>query len=138
VIIGYAYVVADLFHIGHLKHLQSCKSKCDKLIVGVLNNEATMEKKRKPIISFEERMEIIRGLKCVDCAVEQKTYSPLENAVNANADVLFESTSHTPQAIAEAEETMLEVGGKVITMPYYEGQSSTAIKHKVVAEWGNK
>ncbi len=48
--IGYAYVVADLIHIGHLKHLQACQGLCDKLIVGVLTDGAVMEKKVKPII----------------------------------------------------------------------------------------
>jgi glycerol-3-phosphate cytidylyltransferase len=137
-IIGYAYVVADLFHIGHLKHLRACKALCDKLIVGVLTDEATMEKKQPPIIPFKERIEIIRALECVDEAVEQKTYSPLENAVNYNADILFESTSHDVLAIKEAEQLMSEVNGKVFVMPYYEGQSSTAIKEKVVNKWKKK
>jgi len=137
-IIGYAYVVADLFHVGHLKHLSTCKAQCDKLIVGVLTDEATMEKKQSPIIPFAERLEIIRGLKCVDKAVEQETYSPLENVVNYNADILFESTSHTDSSIEEAAKLMSEVNGKAIVMPYYEGQSSTAIKNKIVAEWRKK
>ena len=130
-ITGYAYVVADLFHIGHLKYLQSARILCDKLIVGVLTDEATMEKKRKPIIPFEERLEIVAGLKCVDEAIVQKTYSPLPNAKRLHVDILFESTSHTPEAITEAEKTI----SRVFILPYYDGQSSTAIKEKVIREW---
>jgi len=136
-ITGYAYVVADLFHIGHLKHLQRCKEKCDHLIVGVLTDEATMEKKKPPIIPFEERIALIANVKCVDEAVRQDTYSPLPNAVDLDVDILFESTSHTPEAIKEAEAVMSEIGGKVVVMPYYESQSSTDIKKKIVREWGN-
>lgn len=58
-LIGYAYVVADLFHVGHLKHLCACKGLCDKLIVGVLTDAATMEKKQRPIVPYEERLVIV-------------------------------------------------------------------------------
>lgn len=128
---GYAYVVADIFHIGHLKHLQGCKKYCDKLIVGVLTDKATMEKKPKPIIGFKERLEIVKNIKCVDRAVEQKTYSPLPNAKKLGVDILFESTSHTPEAIKEAKET----GIKIIVLPYYKPQSSTKIKNKIINEY---
>lgn len=57
--IGYAYVVADIFHIGHLRHLLNCKAMCDILIVGVLTDEATMEIKPRPIIPFEERIQVV-------------------------------------------------------------------------------
>jgi glycerol-3-phosphate cytidylyltransferase len=120
-----------------LKHLERCKEKCDRLIVGVLTNEATMEKKRPPVIPFEERIEIIQSLKCVDEAVKQETYSPLPNAARLDVDILFESTSHTPEAIEEARSLMSQMGAKVEVMPYYEGQSSTDIKKKIVKEWGN-
>lgn len=134
-IVGYAYVVADLFHIGHLKHLRACKALCDKLVVGVLTNAATMEKKQAPIISYEERLEIIEALGCVDVAVRQDTYSPLPNAVSLCVDVLFESTSHTKEAIEEANSVMACHGGMVRVMPYYSEQSSTAIKNKIIEEW---
>lgn len=133
--VGYAYVVADLFHIGHLKHLQACKALCDKLIVGVLADGATMEKKPKPIISFGERLEIIKSLKCVDVAVKQETYSPLPNVEQLSVDILFESTSHAPKAIAEARKLMKKLKGRVMVMPYYAGQTSTAIKNKILKKW---
>lgn len=127
---GYAYVVADIFHIGHLKHLQRCKKYCDKLIVGVLTDKSTMEKKQKPIIGYKERLEIIRNIKCVDEVVEQKTYSPITNAIEYDADVLFESTSHTKEAIKEARKIM-----NIKVMPYYSKQSSTKIKLKIINEY---
>jgi len=130
--IGYAYVVADIFHLGHLQHLLNCKALCDKLFVGVLSDQATMEKKPRPIVSLAERLQIIRALKCVDVAVAQNTYSPLENVREIKPDILFESASHKEKP---ANELMKAIGGKVISMPYYPDQSSTAIKKKVLIEW---
>ena len=133
--VGYTYVVADLIHIGHLKHLQACKSLCDKLIVGVLTDGATMEKKPKPIISFGERLELVKSIKFVDVAVKQETYSPLPNVKQLQPDILFESTSHAPEAIKKGRETIKEIGGRVIVMPYFAGQSSTEIKNKILKKW---
>lgn len=132
--IGYAYVCADLLHVGHLNHLEACKKLCDKLVVGVLTDGAIMEKKEKPIISFDERLRMVQALECVDIAVSQETYSPLPNAVSMEVDTLFESTSHTPEAILSAKRKICAYGGRVIVMPYYGGQSTTEIKRKIKHE----
>ncbi len=136
-IIGYAYVCADLMHVGHINHLESCKKLCDKLIVGVLTDKAIMEKKPKPVFRFKERLRLIQALECVDVAVPQETYSPLNNA-SVVADILFESTNHTKEAIKEAKRVMGKLNKKVIILPYYIGQSSTAIKTKIKKEWKEK
>ena len=133
--VGYAYVVADLLHIGHLKHLQACKALCDKLIVGVLTDGATMERKSKPIISFGERLELVKSLGCVDVAVKQEAYSPLPNVEQLRTDILFESTSHSDKSIKEARKLMKKLKGRVIVMPYYAGQNCTAIKNKILKKW---
>ena len=136
--IGYAYVVADLLHIGHLKHLQACKALCDKLIVGVLTDGATMERKEKSIISFGERLEIVKSLKFVNVAVKQETYSPLPNVEQLQVDILFESTSHRSEDFENAKKVLSKYGGRLIVLPYYAGQSSTAIKNKVLKNWRYK
>ena len=125
-IVGYAYVVADLFHVGHLIHLQNCKRMCDILIVGVLTDQATMEKKSEPIMAFEERLLIISALDCVDAAVTQETYSPKDNVDGIRPDILFESTSHSDPCVNPF--------GRTIGMPYYPEQSSTKIKGKILED----
>lgn len=129
--IGYAYVCADLLHVGHINHLEACKALCDKLVVGVLTDKAVMEKKPKPIIPFEERLRTVQALKCVDIAVSQETYSPLKNAIAMKVDIIFESTSHLKEAIDKAREKAGSYGARVIVMPYYGMQSSSEIKLKV-------
>ena len=65
-IVGYAFVVGDLFHIGHVKFLEKCKSYCDYLIVGVYTDELTMSYKRKPVFSLDERLGIVKSCRFVD------------------------------------------------------------------------
>ena len=62
--------VFDLFHVGHLHALKTAKSYGDILIVGVHNDDAVESYKRRPIIDFQSRMEIITALACVDEVVE--------------------------------------------------------------------
>ena len=122
-IIGYAYVVGDILHFGHIQHLKNCKALCDKLIVGVLTDEACMEKKPKPAIRFKERLEVIAELKSVDVVVTQETYSPQRNIFRFEPDILFESSSH--------KDIMRNPFGKIIEMPYFPDQSSTKIKEVI-------
>jgi len=64
---AYTNGVYDLFHIGHVNMLRRIKENCDKLIVGVHNDEQVISyKKRKPIISYNNRLEIIHSCKYVD------------------------------------------------------------------------
>ena len=130
----YAYVVADLIHIGHLHALENAKviaGKDGRLIVGVLTDEATMERKNKPIIPFEQRIKMIRALKCVDVVVMQDTYSPLPNINKIKPDILMESDSHTKKDLEETQKVCDKINCKIMVMPYYCLQSTTKIKEVI-------
>jgi len=130
----YSYLVLDVIHKGHLLFMQSAKSFAGsdgRLIVGILTDDAVMEKKSKPIMSFEERMEIASAIKYVDVVVPQATYSPLPNVIKMKPNILIESSSHTIESINEAETVMESINGKVIVIPYFPLQSSTKIKEHI-------
>ena len=116
-------MVGDILHEGHLLALENCKSLCDKLIVGVLTDEAVVEKKPRPIIDFRERLRLVRALRFVDAAVAQETYSPMSNVRTIKPDILFESDSH--------DEPGKNPYGRTQSMPYFPLQSSTKIKGKI-------
>jgi len=123
-VIGYAYVVGDILHVGHLLHLRNCKALCDRLIVGVLTDEAAMEKKPRPTMPFEDRIQLINALRHVDAAVAQAAYSPLPNILEIQPDILFECIEHELRRYGEFT-------GRVVAMPYYPECSSTLIKEKI-------
>lgn len=128
-ILVYAYVCGDILHTGHMLQLQNGKALGDKLIVGVLTDEAVMEKKKKPAIPFEERLRVIQGLECVDCVVPQKDYSPINNVKMISPDILMESESHVGfQYIEELEK---DFKGRIVFTPYCPGPSSTSIKNNI-------
>jgi len=127
-IIVYAYVCGDILHKGHIEHLKNCKALGDKLIVGVLTDGAIMEKKPKPVMSFDERFDLVRSLKWVDVVVAQNRYSPLDNVRALKPDILAEATDHKEQL---ANEFIRNIGGRVFAMPYYPDHSSTKMKKKI-------
>jgi len=130
-IIVYAYIVGDILHYGHLRHLLNAKALGDKLIVGVLTDKAVMEKKSRPIVPFPERLSLVAALRCVDLVVPQDTYTPRENVKRAGADILVESTSHSEKALAYGKVLMESLDGRLVILPYYQGQSSTKIKEEI-------
>ena len=128
-IIVYAYIVGDLLHKGHIEALKNAKALGDKLIVGVLTDEAVMEKKPKPTIGFEERFDIVRSLSFVDCVVAQNEYSPYANLWKIRPNILAESDSHKYRPEFYIAVKKLKI--RVINFPYFPGHSSTEIKNKV-------
>ena len=57
----------DVFHVGHLRILERAKALGDYLVVGVSTDELNISKKsRAPVFDQEQRIEIIKALKCVD------------------------------------------------------------------------
>lgn len=128
-IVGYAYVVGDILHVEHLRHLRNCKALCDKLVVGVLTDEAAMEKKPRPTVPFQERMQMVHAIRWVDVVVPQTAYLPLANILRIEADILFEYELHEVTHYPEFR-------GRVMVMPHSPGHSSTLIKEKIIEELG--
>lgn len=131
----YSYYVLDLVHKGHLEMMKNAKAiagEDGKLIVGILTDEAVMEKKKKPILNFDERVELAGAIRYVDLVVAQDTYSPLPNVKRIKPDILMESSSHDEKALEEAAQVMEELHGRLIVIPYYPSQSSTELKKKII------
>ena len=130
----YSYYVLDIVHKGHLLMMRNAKAiagEDGKSIVGILTDEAVMEKKPKPVLSFKDRVNLASAIKYVDLVVAQETYSPLPNVMQIRPDILMESTSHDEEAIEKAREVMKSFGGRVIAIPYYPAESSTNIKKEI-------
>ena len=129
--IVYAYIVGDIIHIGHLLHLENGKALGDTLVVGVLTDEAVMEKKPRPAIPFHERLDIVKSLTMVDIAVAQETYSPVNNILDIEPDVVVESNSHSYDILQSTKKASKSIGARVVVMPYSPTTSSTDIKKRI-------
>ena len=127
-ILGYTTGVFDLFHIGHLNMLKNAKGMCDKLIVGVTTDELVSYKHKKAVIPFEERIEIVRSIECVDVAIPQRSMDKFEAWKKLKFDVMFVGDDwYATEKWEEYERQFTEVGVKIIYFPYTQGTSSTLI-----------
>lgn len=127
-IIGYTSGVYDLFHIGHLNLLKNAKGLCDKLIVGVTVDSLVEYKHKRSVIPFEERIEIVRNIKCVDAAIPQEDLDKYKMWEKLHFDVLFVGDDWFKHSRWKAMEAKFKkVGVRVVYFPYTKGTSSTLI-----------
>lgn len=132
-IVGYTTGVYDLFHIGHLNILRRAKSACDILIVGVSTDELVMrEKNKRPVIQFDERVEIIQAIRYVDRVVPQPNKNKLEAYHELKFDKMFVGSDWegTPQW-AKIEEDFKPFPVEIIYLPHTDGISSTLLVDKI-------
>lgn len=133
----YGYFVMDIVHKGHLLMMKNSKAMAGeggRLVVGIVSDEAVLrEKGAVPSLTFSERLELAQAIRYADIVVAQDAYSPLENITKIKPDILMESEAHSPKVIEEVKEYMDSIGGKVIVMPYFKGQSSGMIKNGILA-----
>jgi choline-phosphate cytidylyltransferase len=80
----------DVFHIGHLSILERAAALGDRLIVGVSTDLLNAAKKgRSPVYTQDERIAIVKALRCVNEAFFEESLEEKEAYIrNAAADVL--------------------------------------------------
>lgn len=124
-VVGYTTGVFDLFHVGHLRLLQRAKSRCDKLIVGVSTDELVQEyKHKKPVIPFEERVEVVSALKCVDEVVAQRHRDKVAAYHEIKFDVMFVGSDWKGSELFNQVEA--ELAGHDVDVVYFEYTSNVS------------
>ncbi len=131
--IGYTTGVYDMFHIGHLNILRRAKEQCETLIVGVTTDELCFKRKNKyPVISEQERMEIVGAIKYVDKVVPQTDMEKVRPVVELGADVVFVGSDWKgTEAWNLYEKEFAEHGCTVVYLEHTDGISSTILREKI-------
>jgi len=85
--IGVTFGTFDLCHAGHILMFKECKEICDYLIVG-LQSDPSGDRvyKNKPIMSIEERLEILKGIRYIDEVFVYDTEKDLYAYLDQNKD----------------------------------------------------
>lgn len=129
-VVGYVPGGFDMLHIGHLNILRAAARRCDRLVVGVATDESLLRMKgRLPVVPFEERLELVRALRCVDDAVADLSKDKRVAWRRHPFDVLFKGDDwqSTPKG-ARLEAEMREVGARLVYLPYTPSTSSTMLR----------
>ncbi|CAI9099140.1 OLC1v1035917C1 [Oldenlandia corymbosa var. corymbosa] len=72
----------DLMHYGHANALRQAKALGDELVVGVVSDEQIIANKGPPVLSMEERLALVSGLKWVDEVIADAPYEITEEFMN--------------------------------------------------------
>lgn len=112
--IALANGVFDLLHVGHLRYLQGAKALADALVVAVNSDGSTRANKGpgRPVVTEQERAELVAGLACVDHVVvfESQDVIPVIRALKP--DVHVKGTDYTVETVPERSEVLV-YGGRV-------------------------
>ncbi len=129
----YTYGAFDLLHPGHIRMLESAKSFGDKLIVGIVGDNAIRKLKGKdrPIQNEKDRLRIVASLKCVDEVMPQKEYDPVPNLEKVKPDILVKGDDWD---YIPGQEWIEKHGGKLIKPGYSSGWSTSETVKKIKDE----
>ncbi|PIA43931.1 hypothetical protein AQUCO_01800170v1 [Aquilegia coerulea] len=73
----------DLMHYGHANALRQAKALGDILVVGVVSDEEIIANKGPPVLSMEERLVLVKGLKWVDEVIASAPYEITEKFMDS-------------------------------------------------------
>jgi rfaE bifunctional protein nucleotidyltransferase chain/domain len=129
--------VFDLLHVGHLRYLKAARALGEALAVG-LNADACVKRLKgglRPILPQSERAELLAGLACVDyvCIFEEDDPRALIQAVVPR--ILVKGGDWPIDKIL-GRDTVEAAGGTVLSLPFVEGRSTTAIVRDIAAKYG--
>ena len=122
----------DLLHVGHIKYLSQAKDLGDILIIG-LNSDKSVKKLKgnnRPINSFEDRAKLLAALKSVDLVIKFEEQTPEHLIKEIIPDVLVKGGDYNIEDIV-GYQTVIDNGGQVKTLSFYEGYSSTNYIDKI-------
>jgi len=122
----------DILHYGHLHYLADAKALGDKLIVG-LNSDASVSRlkgEHRPINDFLTRQHMLAALQMVDLVVEFEEDTPFNLIKKLLPDFLVKGGDWLPHQIVGSDLVIVN-GGKVLSLPFVKGYSTTNIEQKI-------
>lgn len=124
--------VFDLLHVGHVRYLRQARALGDALVVAINSDRSVRELKgpERPVFDEGERAEILAALRDVDYVVVFDDISPRGAIRSLLPDVLVKGGDYQLDEIHGREEVEA-AGGKVISLPFVPGASTTSVLEKM-------
>lgn len=122
----------DIIHPGHVSYLEAARQKGDFLIVA-LDTDAAVRKLKgptRPINTLESRLQVMAALESIDAVTWFDKGNPVPIIKKLRPDVLVKGGDWKIAQILGSKE-VLGWGGKVHSLRYVEGKSTTNIVNKI-------
>ena len=127
----------DLLHPGHVRYMQMARELGDVLFVALNSDRAVkiLKGDSRPILKENERAEVMAALACVDYVMIFDDISPRKIIAALLPDILVKGGDWGVSEIIGREEVEA-AGGKVMSLPFVEGVSTSEIVSRILN--GNK
>ena len=118
----------DLLHAGHARTLAAARSMGDCLIVCLNSDESVRRLKgaHRPIVSVEDRAELLLALECVDAVVVFGEDTPEACLSDIRPDIWVKGGDYTPEELPEAR-LLADWGGRCVTVPFHPARSTSGL-----------
>ena len=121
--------VFDLLHPGHVRYLRRARQLGDVLVVG-LNGDRSARRLGKgadrPLVTARDRAEVMAALEMVDYVTVFGADTPRALIHALQPDVLVKGGDWPIDQIVGADEVLAR-GGRVLSLPFAPGYSTTAL-----------
>lgn len=126
----YVGLSADLIHPGHINILLKAR-EFGEVTVGLLTDKAIASYKRLPVMTYEQRYQVVKTIKYVDKIIPQKTLDYRPNLKLIKPDFVVHGDDWQTGIQRETRMQVIKSlkiwGGKLIEVPYTVGISSTKL-----------
>lgn len=122
----------DLLHAGHVGTLAAARQLGDVLVVCLNSDESVRRLKGadRPLQSQTDRQEVLRALRSVDEVVVFDEDTPEQVLRRLRPDIWVKGGDYTGVDLPERE-VLREWGGRVVTVPYLDGRSTSGLVARV-------
>jgi D-glycero-beta-D-manno-heptose 1-phosphate adenylyltransferase len=126
----------DIIHTGHTRYLSRAKSLGDVLIVAVNSDSSVriIKGDKRPINTESERMETLAALEVVDFVVVFSEPDPYRIISELQPDILVKGGDWPVEKII-GRDIVEARGGRVVSVGYIEGASTTGIIEKILKNY---
>jgi len=123
----------DILHVGHVRYLKEARKTADTLILA-LNSDSSVRAikgEKRPLVSEQERAEVLAALECIDFVTIFQELTPLELICYLKPDVLVKGGDWPEDQVVGRNE-IKQWGGHVTLIPEVIGKSTTNIVDKII------
>jgi rfaE bifunctional protein nucleotidyltransferase chain/domain len=127
----------DILHAGHVRYLSAARSKGDVLVLG-LNSDASVKSIKpdnRPIISQDQRAEVLAGLACVDYITIFDEPDPLMLIQAIKPDILVKGADWEEAKIIGSD-VVKSYGGNVVRIDVVPDISTSRIIQRILKLYG--
>jgi len=124
----------DILHAGHVTYLDAARQQGDALLVG-LNGDASVRQlkgEKRPINPQGDRAAVLAALQAVDAVCIFPEMRATRFLALAQPDIYVKGGDFTVEQLPKEERDIVAgFGGKIVTLGFVAGKSTTALQEKI-------